>query len=141
MIRVVAVDPGKITGVAVGVFGTERHVEAHELAPMDAVGMVDGLLSQGVAAVACESFTPRPGARTWQPDALDVIGALRWVCHVHNTRLLQQSPADAKSFSTNEKLARLGWRRPTKGGHADDALRHLLLFAIRGDLIDPEELL
>ncbi len=84
--------------------------------------------------VACESFVLRPGVRTWQPDALEIIGALRYVCLVHETEFTLQSAVDAKEFSTNEKLDRLGWR--AKKEHVDDAIRHILLAATRRDLID-----
>src|SRR6185369_4617370 len=77
--------------------------------------------------VVCESFIPRPGAKTWQPAAIESIGVLRWITNMYNIPFELQSPADAKRFSTNEKLGKLDWRRPSPGGHMDDAMRHLLL--------------
>ena len=140
---VVAVDPGGTTGLATAWIDTTlKDVVARELSPYDAVAFIDELLTQrDVAYVACESFVPRPGIRSWQPDAIETIGALRYLCHRTNTPFELQSPADAKRFSTNAKLERLGWRHPTRGGHADDALRHLLLLATRHRLIDAGTLL
>lgn len=141
-----AVDPGKLSGIAFAEFANGAaepgSLQAWEMAPLETVKHVDNWLGgKGLSIVACESFTPRAGIRTWQPDALEIIGALRYVCHLHNTVFVLQSPANAKSFSTAAKLKKLGWWFPTEGGHANDALRHLLLLAVRGGDIDPEELI
>lgn len=105
---------------------------------MEALDLVDSLLEHDTVVV-CESFVPRPGVRTWQPDAIEMIGALRYMCFRRGVQLRLQSPAAAKSFSTNEKLKRIGWR--PKGGHASDAVRHLLLALVSDGVIDPSELM
>jgi hypothetical protein len=141
--RVMAVDPGLLSGVAYAEFGLVPPVpEVWELDPRETVRAVEERLSgPGLAVVACESFVPRPGVRSWQPDALEIIGGLKYVCWRHNTPLVLQSPANAKSFSTVAKLKKLDWRHPTPGGHAEDALRHLLLIAVQGNLIPLEALI
>jgi hypothetical protein len=58
--------------------------------------------------------------------SLEQIGALRWMAHRHNVKFVLQSPADAKSFVKNDRLAGLGWYK-TGPGHDNDAARHLLL--------------
>jgi hypothetical protein len=134
------VDPGKTTGLAWLEFPCNDHVpEARQLEAMSAVAEVERRLTalKGVeVVVACESFVPRPGVRSWQPDALEVIGALRYLCAKHDVEFLTQSPADAKSFSTNAKLDRLGWRKHSD--HKDDAVRHLLLAAVKYGQIGKE---
>jgi hypothetical protein len=134
------VDPGKTTGIAWLEFPFNDHVpEATQREAMSAVALIERRLTALNGAeivVACESFVPRPGVRTWQPDALYVIGALMYVCAKHGIEFILQSPADAKQFSTNEKLDRLNWR--VHRDHADDAERHLLLAAVRRKAIDPE---
>jgi hypothetical protein len=116
--------------------------ETFELSPFDAVDLVQSRIAAGtVDLVVCENFTPRVGIRTWEPDALKTIGALEFVCHAANRPFELQMPADAKRFVTNEKLAKLGWRAPSKGGHADDALRHLVLALVKHDYLNTEVLL
>jgi hypothetical protein len=138
---VIAVDPGGTYGIAVGHLDNFLHdVSAQELLPFEALSMVESMLPRA-EYVFCESWTPRPGIRTNQPDALEGIGALRYMTSKANVKFVLQSPANAKRFSTNEKLTRLGWRTITRGGHADDALRHLLLGAVRHGLIGGEDLL
>ena len=138
---IVAVDPGGTYGLATALIDSSlTGVVSQEREPIVALCAVEALLPI-TEFLICESFIPRPGIRTNQPEALEGIGALRFMAYKANVPFELQSPADAKRFSTNAKLERLGWRTPTKGGHADDALRHLLLGAVRHGLIDGEDLL
>jgi len=138
---IIAVDPGGTYGLATAfVDSSLRGVVAQEREPIVALHVVEALL-QKAEFLFCESFIPRPGIRTNQPEALEGIGAMRYMAWKADVPFELQSPADAKRFSTNAKLERLGWRTPTKGGHADDALRHLLLGAVRHGLIDKERLI
>ena len=130
--KVVAVDPGLTTGIA---WSDEPFTvcESVELPPMQAVGAVMDLAPD---AVICEDYTPRPGrTTTWQPDALHVIGALRYETWAAHRRSGWERPiifelrrpfAKARVAALNEDLAELGWCRPTKGGHEDSARRFLL---------------
>lgn len=138
--RILAADPGNMSGLAFGEFwaGRDPVVEVWELEQQATLEKADQMLSgRGVSFVVCESFVPRPGVRTWQPAALEIIGALRWLCWQHKTQFAIQSPADAKRFATDDKLKTIGWWTPTKGGHANDAYRHLLLAAVRGGAVNP----
>ena len=140
MTTIIAVDPGNMTGLAVGRFtstGPPQH-ESLELEPMKALDWVSDRLREGASLAAYETFKPRKGVYTWQPEALYVIGAVRYLCYLSDTPCIGQEPADAKRFSTNRKLEVLGWRNPSEGGHRDDASRHLLVAAVNGNLIDPE---
>jgi hypothetical protein len=79
----------------------------------------------------CEDFTPRPGAHSVQKDALHIIGGLEAMILTGtvDSHLYLQSPGQAKAFSTDEKLRKLGWW--VKGqDHARDALRHLLVWLV-----------
>lgn len=132
----IAVDPGGTAGVALSING--RPPLTWELEPMEALELVESMLSRS-ATVVCESFVPRPGVRTWQPDAIEMIGALRYMCRRHDVPFRLQSPASAKAFGTNDKLKRVGWR--PLGDHARDAMRHLLLALTADGVIDPSELM
>jgi hypothetical protein len=145
-VNIVAVDPGKTCGLAFLYPGHPESFGSREFDRWGAVRVVDGVaeifpMSARPDLVVCESFVPRPGVRTWQPEALETIGALRYVCDRAGVPFETQSPADAKRFSNNRKLELLGWRKPTPGGHADDAARHLLLAAVRHGVIDPAQFL
>lgn len=82
--------------------------------------------------VICEDFiiSERTLKASRQADPHRIIGYLEGRCHALGIEFYLQTPARAKSFATNDKLAAVGWRNPTKGGHADDAARHLLTWLV-----------
>lgn len=136
--RLVAVDPGKISGVAYADFHENKIlVQSFEYEQMETIEYVE-IMVKDCDAVACESFVPRPGVRTWQPHALEIIGAVRYLCHKAGIPFNLQAPASAKTFATNAKLKKLSWWNPSPDGHANDALRHLLLLAVKRGAISPE---
>jgi hypothetical protein len=136
-----AVDPGGTCGMAKASFtdGKADHFWSGEAPPMMALREIDEQAPE-IDLLAYETFTPRPGVYTWQPDALYTIGAILYLSNRYGFATYGQSPADAKRFATTDKLEKMGWRNPTKGGHADDAARHLLLRAIRGGVLNADAL-
>lgn len=134
--RFLAVDPGLMTGLAYQE-DTLKPPLTWQMKADDALDFVDELLVEGTRiTVVCENFIPRPGVRSWQPDALWSIGVVRYLARRAGCLFELQMPADAKRFSTDEKLKKLGWYTPTEGGHVNDALRHLLLGRVRHEDID-----
>lgn len=126
-----ALDPGKTVGCAVwsdgrlvehgqcGSFAFQQWLEA--IIPAYAVWDLE---------VVCERYKLGPKSLKAGSDfewATDVIGTTRYWCQKWDVPLTMQDPSKAKSFSTDDKLKRLGWYVPTPGGHANDAARHLLV--------------
>ena len=68
--------------------------------------------------------------------ALFMSGALAWF----SIRLVMQSPSDAKRFSTNQRLKAADMWMPTKGGHANDAQRHLFMYLVKHGLVNIGEI-
>lgn len=126
---VLAVDPGGTTGYAWWMEGDSRPAVAEEK-PLEFLRTADGWLSAlgSQTIVACERFTigSQTRAKTQQTDALEQIGALRYLASKHGAEFVLQAPADAKRFATDARLKALGWWVPGKG-HGMDACRHLLL--------------
>jgi hypothetical protein len=54
--------------------------------------------------------------------------------------LVMQSPSEAMSFATRDKLEKLGWWIPGKQ-HGQDAAKHLLKYAVDQGLIELQSLL
>jgi hypothetical protein len=134
---IIAVDPGGRTGMA-----TWPNFSSAEVAePMEVVRIVeDAMAPEGaVDAVVCENFRPRPRV-TWQPDALHIIGGLRYVCWRHGVPLVLQEPAQAKTFATDDRLKAAGFYVPGMG-HANDAARHLLRYLVRSKMVRLEDVL
>lgn len=138
--KILAVDPGDMTGLALGWFGNGKVIffRSWEAGTLDALQEVEEFTKgMGDKLVVIERWTPQPGVKSFQPSALESIGATRYLTWRTRTALVLQTATDAKKFSTNEKLARMGWRNPSPGNHRDDAARHLLLAATARGLVDP----
>lgn len=138
--RVLAVDPGKMTGWAD--WKGPDGLAAGQMPHFEFLRFAEQLIAgQHVSAVVCEDFiitmgTLKKSRETW---SLEQIGCIRYWCDKHRVPLVMQTPAQAKAFSTDDKVQALGWWQPGLE-HANDALRHLVLHLVRNRLISPEEL-
>jgi hypothetical protein len=134
---IIAVDPGGRTGMAQWYDGDFTSWEVEE--PMEVVRLVGDAIREW-DAVVCENFRPRPRV-TWQPDALHIIGGLRYFTWRHEVPFILQEPAQAKTFATDERLKAAGFYTKGGEGHANDAARHLLRYLVRSKLIRLEDVL
>ncbi len=134
---IIAVDPGKITGLATWSAGQMSSWQEPTWYAVDRVWAALGS-TMPVDVIVCESYTVTASTlrKTRQYEALESIGALRWMSNRHGVEFVLQAPADAKRFAEApryEKLRNIGWHVPTPGGHANDAAAHLLLYLARND--------
>lgn len=133
---IVALDPGKVTGLATlrpEDVGRPGFFESWQTDTWDAVAWVE-LRVAHVEAVICEDYIitmqtlKKTRGENW---SLESLGALRYMCRKADKPLVVQAPADAKKFSTDTKLKTAKMWHPTPGGHANDAARHLMLYLAR----------
>lgn len=133
---ITAVDPGKLTGVATFGFGElQTATLEHDVASDWYWGWQN--LGQ---VVVCEKFSvtqrtikQASGQQLW---SVEQIGVLRTRCRQQGIPLVFQSPSDAKSFATNEKL-KYAFDVLPSSDHERDAMRHLLLYIVRNNLLPP----
>lgn len=131
--QVWAIDPGGTTGWACwspdGGLLNVGQSEFDQFVTMTHVGWQAGM--PGI--VVCERYTVTAETlrKSRQTTALEVIGWLRGLCVVGKSEFILQQPGDAKRFATDARLNFAGWRQRTKLDHANDALRHLLLFLVK----------
>jgi hypothetical protein len=141
MIRhVLAVDPGKATGIALFSHqtGGEPVLEwSIEVQQEDyAKPLRDALLDHPAAEVVCERFTinAQTVRNSQAPYSLEQIGILRQ-CLLDSGRAADdiyfQSPADAKAMFDNKNLKKLEYWHRGGEGHALDAIRHGLLRLVK----------
>lgn len=137
MSTVVAVDPGGTTGFAL--WSPPIGLSMRELSPADkAVDWLADVASQLQGAhfvVERYIITPATAKMSQQHDALEIIGAIKFLCRKYGHTLTMQTPAEAKAFSTDAKLKNVGWYQPGLP-HARDASRHALLFLAKQGIID-----
>lgn len=131
---ILALDPGGTTGWVLFDPDTGQLAGSGEARGREALyQLFDGLTSYGrPLVVVCEKYTvtARTAKLSQQTDALKIIGMLEYACAKAGIPLHEQTPAQAKLFSTDEKLTVLGWYKATEGGHTNDAIRHLLRWLI-----------
>lgn len=140
---VIAVDPGLTTGWA-ALYPDGEFRSGETKGPYEFLRTVYRLLKDQAfdwtLVVERYTITPETIKKSRQTDALEIIGALKFFAKHYNTGWAMQTPAEAKSFATDAKLRRMGWYQQGLG-HANDASRHLLCYAVRNKLIDPTRLL
>ena len=136
MLRIVAIDPGKITGLVsltIDEEGNLENVEAHEIDHMGVGHYMEMLYGQwrstGVKPiVVIESFTitAATAKNSPAPWSLETIGIVRYFCDKAGFELVFQTPAQAKRLATDDilKAAGLYFKGNGFAGHANDAARH-----------------
>lgn len=141
---VLAVDPGKATGLALFEYtaGSEPvllwslEVQQHEYAGPIRAALQDAIDSGTEIEVACERFTinAQTAKNAQAPYSLEQIGILRQ-CLMDVGRapddIYFQAPADAKALFGNDKLKKLEYWHRGGEGHALDAIRHGLLRMVK----------
>ncbi len=135
---IVAVDPGKTTGIAeyaphLGKF------DSYEMGFDETCAFVENRLSAESYDVelVSEAFiiTPNTGKNSQAPWSLELIGVMRYLSRTKIGRdLVLQMPAAAKRFASDDRLRTVGFWTPARG-HANDAARHLLLYTAQRGII------
>lgn len=137
---VLAVDPGKATGVAL--FGWTKGEEPVLLASWEVVletypvVVRDVLSKYPTVEFVCEKFTitTETGKKSQAPFSLEMIGITRLLLLDAGRdpwNLPLQTPTDAKKIFTNPKIKKMGYWHRGGEGHALDAIRHGLLYLSR----------
>ena len=135
---ILAVDPGGTTGWAVRY--DDGRIEYGQDAPLDFCTRAHSMLAAAHdrgehTEVVCESFSIRADTikKSFQPDALELIGVLRYLSHWLGADFILSPPAN-KALFPNDRLKLIGWY--AKGmDHARDALRHLAYRSLRRGII------
>jgi hypothetical protein len=141
---IAAVDPGKVSGVCLVEFrDVSQRIDAitspdcallgsAELEFPEILGRCEETIPQA-DQVAMEKFTitPQTGKNTQAPWSLRVEGIVMAIALRSCTTATLQTPADAKSLVNNDLLRCLRLWHRGGAGHANDALRHAVLLAIR----------
>lgn len=140
---VLAVDPGKVSGMALISLetGSEPVLEwAGEFTQVEFAKPVRDTLWASEAKfnldIVCERFVinAQTVKNSQAPYSLEQIGALKQ-CLIDARRAPEdvffQSPADAKALFPNPALKALGYWHKGGEGHALDAIRHALLRCVK----------
>lgn len=149
-------DPGKASGVAVLETSSLQEdatadveiVETGELQPSELNGWLLTWFNRALVEGAglecvCEDFliTPQTGKNSTADWSLKKIGVLEFLGEMFQVKVTLQTPAAAKSFVDNKRLRALGLWHKGGAGHANDALRHGVLYLVNKRGWNPPDLL
>jgi hypothetical protein len=141
----VAVDPGLITGVAtLSQNPNGKLFNTVELPAMEAVSWIENYIQKGQNMseihVVCEAFTinDHTAKETRQYDALEVIGAVRYLCEVYNLEFHTPVKPSVRKVISSELLQDIGWYRSSPDKHMIDATKHVVAFGLRMGILKPE---
>lgn len=146
--KIITIDPGVTTGVAFHDFDLGLIEQPLTWMPRgfeDAAELFDRVMVvEKPDLVVTEKFTINAAttrkSTSGSYEAIQLIGVARYLAHLYEIPHEEQKPVDAMNFCTDEKLRRLGWYK--RGlDHQRDAMRHLILAAVRHQAIDLRTLL
>jgi hypothetical protein len=130
-----AVDPGLATGVALlDITDTENIfvVNTWECDVEEFYDLAEKVLEDfGEIEVVAERFiiTVQTAKLSQAPWSLEMLGILKFLCRKYKHRITLQKPSE-KTFAPNDKLRLAGFWHRGGDGHANDALRHALVYIV-----------
>lgn len=133
--RVIGIDPGKVTGICSFAISEEKLpvcVEAYELDYVGVGQYLEGMnLVSSETVVICEAFiiTPQTAKNSQAPWSLEVVGLSRYICAKAGVPFFLQAPSSAKRLVTDGVLHSGGLYFKGKP-HACDAARHALFYVL-----------
>lgn len=130
----VGVDPGKVTGIAIWWspedYPSSRYESPLATAEVEAAETIKTvrymLNGQRPTLMAVERFV-QTQRKTHQPEAQQVVGAVRSLADELLVRCVYQNPGSAKKIGSTRRLKQLGFYVATKDNHANSATSHMLL--------------
>lgn len=129
--RILAIDPGLTTGVAI--LDGELGITTLQLQPEELYEFITNMGDRlnVFDAIVCEAYMISPDTlrKSRQLWSLELIGFMRYVAWRSNITFKLQQASSAKKFVTNELLKTYGLFIPGRD-HANDALRHLVIYLV-----------
>lgn len=129
-----AIDPGLATGVCmVDLLDPENPVKlwSAEVTIAEFYDKIADLVGAESTHVVIEDFkiTVETGKLSDAPWSLNLIGIVQYLCY-HNAKVLDLQLPSQKPFADNEKLHAVDFWHVGGEGHANDALRHAMVWIV-----------
>lgn len=143
---IIGIDPGLMTGFGIVDKDTLEVVDSQEIGSWWDVGkrvhniFIDNDSLNYEVVIEKFTITTQTGKKSQQPFSLKLIGAIEYLCYRYDVMCTEQTPAEAKNFSTNDKLRNLELWHVGGAGHANDAMRHILVYMVKNGFRDPRML-
>lgn len=129
-----ALDPGLATGVClIDLIDPENPVKvwSAEVSTTEFYDKIEELVAQKETHVVIEDFkiTVETGKLSDAPWSLNLIGIVQYLCYLNGKVLDFQLPSQ-KPFADNDKLRAVDFWHVGGEGHANDALRHAMVWIV-----------
>lgn len=131
-----AIDPGLMTGMCIiDITDIENPVKYWSAEwTMDEFfkGIVGVLAEPRIVEVVIEDFriTDATGDLSEAPWSLKLIGVTEYLGYIHGKSVVKQQPVE-KAFPTNDRLRMVDFWHVGGAGHANDALRHAMVWIVK----------
>jgi len=129
-----SIDPGLATGVClIDIADPENPfmVWSREVTIDQFYDQIGPAVEHPETHVVMEDFkiTVETGKLSEAPWSLNLIGVVQYLCYLNGKVLDLQLPSQ-KPFATSEKLQAVGFWHVGEGGHANDALKHAMIWIV-----------
>lgn len=136
-INILAIDPGTTSGIAHAHITAEGKImiAPHQRVMADMYRYLCEIpLMKGIDVIVVERYQPNPntsqrmGFSTDGQDAIDLIGALKFLGWLTGKEVVMQSSSQAKQGANDKYLQHIGIDTRKVGKHALDATRHAIVY-------------
>ena len=140
--KIIGIDPGETTGVCVWRYPQEQHsvvplrMDSFDLQTLELPlwkGLDKLLVDQQPDIVVYENFrlfSHKANQKKWSEfPTVQTIGVIKYLCDLHNIKLVKQSPKD-KALYSDKRLKELNLY-DKRSPHERDAIRHALFWATK----------
>ena len=129
-----AIDPGLMTGVCLidlKDYDNPIRVWSAEVTVSQFHDKIEELVAAEDTHVVIENFiiTEATGKLSEAPWSLELKGAVAFLCYKYGKVMDVQLPVQ-KDFADNDKLRSVGFWHVGEAGHANDALRHAMIWIV-----------
>ncbi len=140
MSEIIVFDPGLKTGVNYGSFIKDEEPIMYDSAELDMHEVIPYLrkfldkFPDGVIVVERFIINMQTAKKTQAPFSLELIGAIKQEMRDRGRdpeEIVFQAPSDAMKIFPNPALKKLGFWHVGGKDHANDSIRHLLLYCLR----------
>lgn len=129
-----SIDPGLMTGMCLIDLSdpdTPVVVWSVELTIIQFWTVIEGYIDRDDVHIVIERFviTEETAKKSEAPWSMELIGNVKFLCWKYSRECDLQSPSQ-KTFATNDKLRAVDFWHVGGDGHANDALRHAMIWIV-----------
>lgn len=131
----ISVDPGKLTGVCeidLSDVSSPKVLSSYEMTVVEFLKYMQSIQSlpdDVDVKFVCEDFiiSKETAKKTPQKFSLELLGAMKYIAFTRG-EIVKVYPPSRKVFAPDQRLKKIGFWHRGGAGHANDALRHSLVW-------------